>query len=279
MRPLLFQIGSLQFHPYPAMMALAFLVCTLLSARVGRNLKVPVFVPPQGAVWALLGGLFGARVFHTIQFFELKDLWTAFILWQGGLVFYGGLIGGTISTLIYLKVTGYFSKGLADVIAPHVALAEAIVRIGCFMNGCCWGHPTDMPWGVRFPKFSLAYQQQVKDHLIEKGSDLPLAVHPTELYMTVGLVISYFILRWFLNRNPFTFATACGYFFLYGIVRFTVESFRGDSARSVLGLTVSQTISLSFVIGAAVVYAILERRANRKKVEPSTEQTVSPDTA
>lgn len=263
MKPTLLEVGNLQFHAYPAMLSLAFLVCTLAAARDGEKLlKPPVFIPPQGAIWALLGGMFGARVFHQLQYRPMAEWYRAIYIWEPGLVFFGGLIGGALGAVGYLFITKSFDWRQADICGPYAALGEAITRIGCFLNGCCWGYPTDLPWGIAFPRGGHAWDRQVEDGLISRTAQHSLHVHPTQLYMAVGLLLAFIFLRQMLKRSPFTFSIAWGYIFLYGVVRFAVEIFRGDSARSVFGmLTVSQAISMGFIIAAAIGYTIMERRA------------------
>ncbi|MDP7639073.1 MAG: prolipoprotein diacylglyceryl transferase [Candidatus Hydrogenedentes bacterium] len=268
MRPTLLSIGSLEFHAYASFLSLAFLTCTLLASRDGALLKKPVFVPPQGAIFALFGALFGARIYHILQYGTPADLWQFVFVWQSGLVYYGGLIGGVLGALIYLYFTKNIDLRIADCVAPYLAMGEGITRLGCFLNGCCWGKECDanLPWGVVFPKDTLvgAYAKQLEAGLIDSGADLPLPVHPTQLYMTAGLVLICLVLRWFLKRSPFTLSVALGYFFCYGILRFTVEMFRGDSAVSVYGITVSGAVSLGLIVFSSVLYLILEARANRR---------------
>jgi phosphatidylglycerol:prolipoprotein diacylglycerol transferase len=269
MKPLLLEIGGLRFHAYMFMMSVAFLSCTLLASREGARMKPSVFVPPQGGIYALLGALFGAKVFAILQFANVRDLWRAFFLWERGLVFYGGLIGAIVATIIYLRLTKTFDWRIADAVAPYVALGEAIGRIGCFLNGCCWGKVCSVPWGVRFPVRSHAYLNHVDEGLILKSAESSLPVYPTQLYMTLGLVVVCLLLRMSLRRSPPTMGVAIQYLGLYGIVRFTVEFFRGDSARSVFGMTVSQAISLALIIGSCVAYAALKNRYAKRA--PDTE--------
>lgn len=259
MKPLLFELAGLRFHSYNTAMALAFLVCALLAAREGRLLKKPVYIPVQGAVWTLLGGLVGAKVFWILQYSEPKYLLHSFAIWEAGLVLYGGLIGGITGTVIYIRVTKTFDWRIADVVVPYVALAQAITRIGCFLNGCCFGKVCQVPWGVRFRNTGVlnAHESHVEAGLIPSDAEFSLFVHPTQLYMTFGLVVTCLLLRVGLRRKPFTFAVALEYIFLYGVVRFIVEHFRGDSVESVFGMTVSQTISLALVIGSATAFAIV----------------------
>ena len=268
MHPLLFRIAELRFHSYPTLLAVAFLVATLLAEREGSLLKRPVYVPPQGAVWVLLGALFGAKVFFLIQYSEPKYLWHAFLLWEAGYVYYGGLIGGFTAGVIYCYRIDNLDFRVADACVPFLALGQGIARFGCFLNGCCWGVVCDLPWAVQFPKGGYAHDLHVAENLIDVSAETSLAVHPTQIYTMAGLVAICLILRHNLKRSPFTFAIFLQYMFFYGLLRFTMEIFRGDSARSIYGLTVSQTISLAMVVIALIVYPIGLKLARRKGSSP-----------
>jgi phosphatidylglycerol:prolipoprotein diacylglycerol transferase len=262
MRPELIRFSdTFVIHGYPAMLALAFLTCTLGASYESQRQHPPFFIPPRAGVWAFLGALLGAKVFWILQYASWRDLAHAFRIWESGLVFYGGLIGGGIAIAIYFRVVKVpLIRGL-DVGAPYLALGEAITRIGCFLNGCCWGSVCHVPWGVTFPIGSLAYEQQRMDGLIGHTAEHALPVHPTQLYMVLGLVIAFFIMRGALGRTR-PGVPMMLYFVSYGLVRFTVEIFRGDSARSIAGMTVSQAISLTLlVVGAAgIVFLKLRQK-------------------
>ena len=258
------------------MLALAFLVCTLLAERDGRLLKKPVWVPPQGAVWTLLGALCGAKVFWILQYSEPKYLYHAFFLWEAGYVYYGGLLGGFAGAAIYCYIIDNFDLRIADVCAPFLALGQGIVRIGCFLNGCCHGGVCEAPWGVQFPRGSYAWDVHIEAGLIESNVQRSLAVHPTQLYMTIGLVAICLMLRWSVKRSPFTFAVFLQYMFLYGILRGVGEIFRGDPAPLILGLRASQTMSIFLIVAALVVYPILHMRSQRLRVEEAATQEDEP---
>lgn len=264
MYPTLLEIRGYTFHAYPAMLALAFLSCTLLAVRDLQRRDPPVPGTPQGGLWAFLGALLGAKVYWILQYSEPKYLWHALFVWEGGLVFYGGLIGGAMGLFIYLTINKLPYVTVADCAAPYLALGEAITRVGCFLNGCCWGRPTAMPWGVCFPKYSHAYLQQLDQHQIDSSAASALAVHPTQLYMTFGLLAVMLVLRRVRKRGYREGTATVLYFLLYGVLRFTVEAFRADSAYSVFGMTVSQAASLALVAGgglAIVLMTAMSRRA------------------
>lgn len=254
MRPDLIRFSeSFVIHAYPGMLAIAFLVGTLLTSRASQRQDPPLYIPPQIGVVAFFGALIGARVFWILQYSELRHLWQAVLIWQGGLVYYGGLGGGLLAVAVYLRVMKLPMRRAMDVIVPHLALGQGITRVGCFLNGCCWGVPCTLSWAVTFPKGSHAFKQQRDDGLIHALDPEALPVHPTQLYMVVGLTAIFVVLRWRLKRVRVPGMNTALYMLLYGALRFIVEAYRGDSARSVYGLTVSQAVSLSFIAVAAAI--------------------------
>lgn len=265
MHPVLLEIGDLKFHSYPAMLAVAFITGSLLAVREASLDDPPFYPTPQGGLWAFIGALLGAKIFWILQYDEVKNLWYAIYIWQGGLVYYGGLIGGFAGISAYLYFTRLPYRRTLDIAAPYLALGQAITRIGCFLNGCCWGKPAEgIPWAIQFHRLGHgnrmppAFEQQYKDGLIDISAEACLPVHPTQLYMVFGLALIALTLKWILSRpRPFPGFNAVAYCFLYGILRFVVEGLRGDSARSVFGMTVSQTISLGLVLGAVLTAIIV----------------------
>lgn len=248
MRPVLFEFFGQPIHAYTFFLSMGFLVATLWCVRDAERLKEPLYLPTQHAVWLFLGGLVGSKAYFILQYDTPLNLWKAVLFWEGGLVYYGALIGGASAAVIvmyrlklpYLKVT--------DAIIPFVPLAQATGRMGCFLNGCCWGEVTDAPWAVRFPKGSLAHQDHISEGLLQGGEATSLAVHPTQLYSAAGLILLFFFLRQFLREKPFDGSVMFMYMLGYGTLRFVTEMFRGDSAQSVFDmLTVSQTVSLGLV--------------------------------
>lgn len=258
MHPTLLSIGSLQFHAYTFMMAVAFLTAVLLSVRENYKLEQPYPVTPAGGLWVYFGALVGARLYWILQYDVPAHFYRALFFWQGGLVFYGGLAGGVIGAIAYLKCKGVPIVPMGDIVMPYLALGHAIGRVGCFLNGCCWGEPTSQPWGVCFPKTNWgAYEQQLKAGLIDRQASTTLPVHPTQLYCAFGLVCIFFVLRYVYKHHNHTGLVLTLYPLLYGLLRFVVECFRGDSTRPLLGMTVSQLIALGLVFGAGACLALL----------------------
>ena len=272
MRPTLLEIGGLQFHAYPTMLAIAFLVCTLGIVRDLQHRATPISLDPIAGVWALFGAMIGARAYCILQYGEIRDVWRAIFFWERGLVFYGGLIGGVLAVYVYLRWKRVPAIPVADAAAPYLTLGEAITRIGCFLNGCCWGGVTHLPWGVHFPAGSLPYNQQLDDRIIQPTALTSAAVHPTQLYMTAGLLIIFVLLKVLARRTTLPGLSVAAYGIGYGILRFLVEGLRGDSARSVLGMTVSQVISLGFVLAGliAVFWLVATKKYQERNGEKET---------
>ncbi len=259
MRPTLVKFFGLEFHAYTTMLAAAFLVCTLLAVREGLRQNPPIEGNPRGGLWAFFGALIGAKAFWIIQYDTPWNVWRAVFVWMGGYVFYGGLLGGAGALLLYMRLNRLPILRSGDICVQYLALGEAITRVGCFLNGCCWGEPTHVPWGVHFPRHSYAWLEHVKEGLLEASAPASLSVHPTQLYMVGGLVITFLLMRLLSARPHREGAIILHYCLLYGILRFSVEHFRGDSARSVLGLTVSQSISAALIVFAVAGYFLLRQ--------------------
>lgn len=247
MRPILFEIYGVPFFAYRSLLAVAFVVCTLLTVRASRTRPGGLEVSPMLGIWAMFGSLVGAHGFFIVQYGNIRDVWRALFVWEGGLVFYGGLFGGLLATALYLKIRNVPFLNAADSAGPYLAIGEAIARIGCLLNGCCWGAVCNLPWAVTFPADSPAFAQHVTDHALPHTASRSLPVHPTQIYMVIGLLIITAVLHRALFRERPAGLVFFGYVFLYGVLRFLVELVRGDSARSVLGLTVSGAISAAFV--------------------------------
>lgn len=260
MRPELFELYGVPVYAYRTLLAIAFVVCTLLAVRESRLRPGGVELSPALGIWAMFGALIGAHGFYIAQYGSVFDLWRAVFVWEGGLVFYGGLLGGLVAAGVYLALRRVPFLNGADSAAPYLALGEAITRIGCFLNGCCWGDVSTLPWAVMFPRHSPAFDAQVFAGSLAPGAAQSLPVHPTQLYMTLGLVVICLVLKRALVRPRPSGVVFFGYIFLYGMLRFLVELVRGDSARSVGGLTVSGAISAVFVAVGFAACAYLRRR-------------------
>ena len=255
MYPTFYSYGDLRFHSYTVMMTLAFLIGTIGPNWLNRRREHPFPVTPIGGIWVFLGGIAGAKIWWMVQYGDWEDLRYLRFFLDGGLVFFGGLFGGIVTGIIYLKILRVPVIPAADMVAPFMALAHGLGRIGCFLNGCCWGAVArfNLPWMVQFPKGKGPYNTQLKAGLLKHDDLFSLPVHPTQMYEVMGNVLIFIVLLFVYKKHKRTGVVALSYITLYGMLRFTTEIFRGDSARPVLNIfTSSQTVALlMFVFGLA----------------------------
>jgi len=253
-RPVLFQVGPLSVHAYGAMLVLAFAVGIWWAMREARLRGLPAERMVDAGLAALIGGLVGARILYIAldSYLGWRDL--PFI-WRGGLSFHGGLIGGIITVALYALLARVNPALIFDTGAPSMALGYAIARIGCFLNGCCYGGPTNLPWGVRFRDPTTA--------------ELTPPSHPAQLYATIGGLVVFAILLRLRPRARVHGQLFIAYLGLYGVIRFVVEFFRKGytSGPALPGpFTAAQVASIGLVVlgvaGWFGLRAVGARRAN-----------------
>ena len=171
---------------------------------------------------------------------------------RAGGVFYGGLILSTIVGLLLVRRYKLPVWGVADVYAPGIALGHVIGRLGCLMAGCCYGRPTDVPWGLTFTSPAAA---------ANAGTPLGEPLHPTQLYDAgAELLILIFLLVFERRGKRFAGRTFWLYMLLYAISRFIIEIYRGDNRGTMAGMSTSQFVSL-LVVPTAIVMLLRLRRA------------------
>ena len=259
MFPVLLQIGPLSLFSYGLMLALAFAVTLFLARRHAPGADIdPELISEIGLV-CLITGVAGARLAYVLVHLDyyVAHPVEIFHLWKGGLIVYGGMLLASMSvaTALYRKKINIVS--FADFLIVYVPLGQAIGRIGCFLNGCCYGHPTAAPWAVCFPQTSLpACHHGFPNHL-----------HPVQLYEFIALTLVYFALRQLFLKKTFNGQVLSGYMIVYGIVRFCSEFFRGDASWFLVGLSFAQLISIgTFVAGIGLRFVFLKIQKRAKAI-------------
>ncbi|TSA56305.1 prolipoprotein diacylglyceryl transferase [bacterium] len=242
MHPILFAIGPIKIYSYGVMLAIAFLVSlNLASTRCAFfNIKKDSF--NTLVIILLVSGIVGARIVYVLtnlDFFIQYPL-DVFMVNRGGLVFYGAFIFSPIFGIAYAKKSGISIPDAADLLAPFIALGHSIGRIGCFLNGCCFGRSTDSIFGVQFP-FSLG------------------KVYPTQIFSSAGLFCIFLALFFIQKRRRFKGEIIALYLVMYGVFRFIIEFLRGDFVPLFYGLSLSQVISIIFVGAGILLFCILKR--------------------
>jgi phosphatidylglycerol:prolipoprotein diacylglycerol transferase len=181
-----------------------------------------------------------------------------FMIQHGGLVFYGGLIGSILASLFYMLWKKLPIWKMADILAPSIALGYGFGRIGCLMNGCCYGRACDLPWAIHF---SLAHPTH--------GDP----VHPTEIYDSVLNFAFYGVLAWLFRHKKFDGHVFAVYLMGYALLRSVVEYFRGDYPVHYLGgvATPAQVLSIGIVLVGLALFWLLPRQTEVKKTQKPVE--------
>lgn len=201
-----------------------------------------------------------ARVCHPIE----RDClaWAKF--YNGGLAYYGGLVGGTAAALWVLRRDGLPLLKVVDVTAMGVAMGLFFGRIGCFLAGCCYGVITDHPFGAVFPAWSAASEGQFREGLLSHPAMPSHPVHPTQLYEALGcLFISVALSQWAPRRQRFDGQTGLLFLLAYGALRFALEYLRADDRGLYGGLSTSQWISVAIAVAVFVLWRNFKQRAAR----------------
>lgn len=251
MHPILFKIGPFELYTYGALLAIAFLTAIYLAARQAEREGLnPEFASDMGIV-IIISSVLGARLFYILFYdlqYTLNNPSELLKLRQTGLVFYGGLIFAVVAGLTYARMKKVPLTVVLDIGAPSIAIGQAIGRIGCLMSGCCYGRETQVPWAVALP------------HLGHPS-------HPTQLYESLTMLAIFLGLIWFRKRKTRNGQVAWLYLVMYASARFVIEFFRGDNPKILMGLTISQVISIVALIAAIPLGYLVWLAANEKPAD------------
>ena len=178
MHPILLKIGYIKVYSYGLMVAIGFLLATFLSERDAKRQNIPPNLIMDISIIIVLFGLLGARIFYAVSNLKyyLDNPKEIFMLTHGGLIFYGGALFSLLAAYVFLRIKKISFLKMADILMPYIVLAHSIGRIGCFLNGCCWGKPTSLWWKVIYPGTAIA-------------------VHPTQIYESILLLGLFVFLK------------------------------------------------------------------------------------
>ncbi len=185
MYPELFKIPiiHLTVPTYGLMLVIGFLAAVSLIRRISRRLAPDPQIITSAALYSLIAGVLGARLFYVVHYFDrFRGDWpSVFAVWRGGLELLGGVLSAIAVIILYLRYRKLPIRRYLDILAVGLMLALAIGRIGCFLNGCCFGRPTHLPWAVRFPYASLACTSQINPDL-ERNRPEPHLKLPADFF-------------------------------------------------------------------------------------------------
>jgi phosphatidylglycerol---prolipoprotein diacylglyceryl transferase len=224
LRPELFDIGPITVHSYGFFLAVAFIVGMLVSFWYLRRQFVDAYVVFELVLAAAVGGIVGARIFYVVgHWSEFSSNWPElFKFWNvQGLVFYGGFIGGVAAAAAVIKLRGLSVGMVLDSGGLAVPAALAVARVGCYLNGCCFGKPSGLPWAVTFPPST------------QLRMGMPInPLHPTQIYEILLDLAILVILLAIYKRFRYRGEIMLAFIMLYAVARFIMEFFRYHTTSS-----------------------------------------------
>lgn len=232
------------------MMFFAFGFGVWLAMRRARQVSIPPQFVMDITVWLMVGGLGGARITYVLfHISEFRGRWLDIIspiqsdgtIGIAGLVVLGGVIGGAWVTWYYSKRKGQPFLKVLDLLLPSLAFGIALGRIGCYLNGCCFGHPTELPWGVTFPATCYA------------GSIYGVVeIHPTQLYAALYNTLIGLFLLWRTKSKRFEGELFFWFLTIYGVARFVNETLRYYRPGMILFDIGNFPLTMSMIVSAAM---------------------------
>lgn len=247
------KLGPLTLHWYGVLVALGFLLGLWNASRCAPRVGIPGEKIADLGPWLIIGALLGARALYVISYwreqFAGQPLREIFMIHHGGLVYYGGLVGAALACWLYTHWKRLPLWRVADVLAPGIALGYVFGRLGCLMNGCCYGRACDLPWAIRFPE----------DNAVGAPT---FPVHPTQIYDSLLSLGLFAVLAWWFKRRKFDGQIFSFYLLGYALTRSFVELFRGDYPAEHLraGLTPAHLVSIAAFAGGCVLFFLLRPR-------------------
>ncbi|MBU1106296.1 MAG: prolipoprotein diacylglyceryl transferase [Candidatus Riflebacteria bacterium] len=235
MYPILFSTPWFNVYSYGLLIALGYTLGTVIILREAHRENLSVEAVFDMMLFQLIIGIFGSRLLFVLEYTpERLNLSNFFALEQGGLTFYGAVISSIIFDLLYLKYRKLPFWKVMDCVSFGLPAGIALARLGCLLNGCCYGTSCEYPWAMNFPA---------------AGS---VKCHPTQIYESIGA-----LLIWLLLSKLRPYRRNYGEIFLayiasYGLIRFLIEFFRAENPVVMAGLTMAQIIGI-LMVGASLI--------------------------
>ncbi|MBW1991026.1 MAG: prolipoprotein diacylglyceryl transferase [Deltaproteobacteria bacterium] len=215
MHPILFKFGPITIYTYGFFLALGFVTAIILAGREAKRVGLPVGTFYDLCFYIIIAALVGSRLLYVLMewsYFVEHPL-EVFVLWKGGLIFHGGLVLGIIVGFYFMRRYGLPWRLTFDSLAVGTPVGQSLGRVGCFMAGCCYGKPSNLPWAVTFtdPNTLCPFRE---------------SLHPSQLYEALLLLPVFGVVYWMRTRKRFDGQLTLTYLLLAGIVRFVTEFFR-----------------------------------------------------
>lgn len=246
--PVAFTIGSFEVRWYGIFIALSIVTMVVWVWRFGRRAGINPELLLGSVTVAIPAGLIVSKLLYVIDTSDAGGF-----LERGGFTVFGGIIGAILGAWIYFRLRRAPFGPLAEVAAPGVALAVAVGRIACTLNGCCYGKPTSLPWGFAYT------------HPDSEARPLNVAIHPTQVYEILLNLALFAVIFWILRgRLKPAGSLMVAYLALYSMGTFGIRFLRGDTEPFLGSLQEAQVVSLIIVAGATFFFVTKTRWVTKR---------------
>jgi len=280
MYPILFTIGDVDITSFGLMMFLSFIAGAWVTGKQLERYALNKEIVWDGLAWVALGGILGAKLYYlALHPADVAMNPLRAFLSRGGLVWYGGLIGGVLAWYLYVRSKKLPVATMFDATAPALFVAYAVGRMGCFLVGDDYGVSTDSWVGIAFPEgtpeTTAGNLRAAGDNIAASIPDSAIvAVHPTQLY-EIGMALILFAVVWQVGKRRLHTGQLFSLFMVfYGIERFIIEFVRAKTDRVVLGLSTSQLASI--LLFAAGIW-LWHHRKKAPVVDPGAARPLAPE--
>jgi phosphatidylglycerol:prolipoprotein diacylglycerol transferase len=254
MYPILFRLGGFNVYSYGFFVALGFVAGVVLPGLRARKKGIPFERIVDLFFYSVLSAILGSRILFVLVNLDIyrENPLAVFKIWEGGLVFYGGLVLAIGVSLAYMKWHRLPIWKFADLFSPSIALGLFFGRIGCFFAGCCYGKETFLFWGVTFRDMNSLAR-------------LNVPLHPTQLYEAASSLAIFFFLDRLEGKKTFDGQVFWFFLLLYSTARFFIEILRDDPRGFLFGemLSTSQGIGILLAMISIFMLFCLERMQRR----------------
>jgi phosphatidylglycerol:prolipoprotein diacylglycerol transferase len=251
------KLGEFTLGTYGLFYAAAFLVAVRVCMSYARREGIEPTRMIDLGIWSLLAGIVGAKLLLVLVEFPYywRHKMEVVYSWRSAGVFYGGFVLACLVGLAYVWRHRLPLAKTADAVAPGIALAQAIGRIGCLSAGCCWGKPTSVAWSVTFA--------DPRAHELT-GVPLGVALHPTQIYHGLADLALFLLLVALYPRKRTAGTIFWTYVLVYAVLRFFIEFYRGDYRGDVLGGLLSTSQVIGIVAAAVSLFFLLRLRSSAR---------------
>ena len=236
---------------YGVMLAVSFICAIIYVRKAAKKFNISPSTIENLAFYLMVGVIVGGRILYAIFHWHQyeNDLLGIIRIWEGGMMFFGGFIGAIFAGFLYLRKQKISVLKIADIIAPAIALGEFFTRIGCFLNGCCFGTPSTLPWAIKFPPHCVAGSSPIGEY----------SLHPTQIFSALFGLALFFFLHRKLKKIHETGEVFAFYLMFSGLYRFGIDFIRYYENSS--NFWINQVISVAVTCAGIILYSkILKKK-------------------